>query len=183
MLQTMAVTLVLPHLAAAATCATGGRTFTQNIKCEYDGNREITVADQAACKAAAAANGASWYSYTPTSDSSWNNKPRCFYSSTCNTPVTGTTWPWRPYHTDGSMIDCSHAAMNCAATSFDCSGVANDISTAPGGITCSGSTCTAAECCTEVPGATCPSQILTNANGQAQGNAAAGCACVEPTTQ
>ena len=65
---------------------------------------------------------------------------------------------------------------------FDCSSETNDIDAVPASITCSGATCTAAECCTAVPSEVCSEQVQLNAAGQAQGNAAAGCDCVEPTT-
>ena len=66
---------------------------------------------------------------------------------------------------------------------FDCSSEANDIDTVPASITCSGDACTATECCTAVPPQVCSSQVQLNSDGQAQGNAAAGCDCVEPTTE
>jgi len=57
-------------------------------KCENTGSSEDRVESQAACQESALRAGTDWYSFSST-------PLKCFTSATCNSPITGTTWPWK----------------------------------------------------------------------------------------
>jgi hypothetical protein len=66
------------------------QTDEDNSKCEDTGDGEHQVADQAACEQEAESAGAMWISF------SFSNK-FCFYSTSCDNPISGTVWPWKRY--------------------------------------------------------------------------------------
>ena len=66
---------------------------TTNTHCEVTGVSQHAVADQSACRAEAIANGSPWYSYS-------SSPSFCITSRSCDSPVTGATWPWGTYETD-----------------------------------------------------------------------------------
>ena len=59
-----------------------------NHKCENTGNAEHSVASVDACKSEALDNNAPYFSY-------YNGN--CFWSTTCDSPKTGTGWAWDIY--------------------------------------------------------------------------------------
>ena len=162
LLAAVAATALCGGAVDAQSCAS--REYMTHIKCEhYDGSCDVAeagpglfvgpgcefaVSDQDACRAAAAARSLPWYSYTAVVFD--GRGPRCFFSSTCDNPVVGTGWEWRPHRTDGNPLDCSHAAVvSCSVNPFDCSGEPRSLGSDPAGITCASDPCTAAECCTD----------------------------------
>ena len=62
-------------------------------KCEITGDPEHAVASQAACQEEADRAGASWYSHRYM-DGPTNG---CFYSTTCDGPITGTNVTWQRF--------------------------------------------------------------------------------------
>ena len=78
-----------------------------NRKCENTGNDNSIVADRAACQATAVAAGADWYSFRA-------DAKKCFYSTTCSSPITGTTFAWNIFSTPSKTTSCVLHTHECS---------------------------------------------------------------------
>ena len=68
------------------------------------GDAEMEVSDQSACQQRAVDAGAPFYSlFEPDGVAKDPHTdvivtvPKCYYSTTCDSPKTKTTWPWKRY--------------------------------------------------------------------------------------
>jgi hypothetical protein len=73
---------------------------TSNSRCETTGDDPHDITSQVACQLEAESAGSAWYSFS-------NDSLKCYHSTTCSNPITGTTNSWRRFQKPGLRdMDC-----------------------------------------------------------------------------